>query len=144
MTRRQCKFCGCTERGAGAIAAVKLPFCPDEPALARDYSILPPGTIVPPGVETFMVPCSWFSMRCARIRRARRRPMSKRASNGMDFSNRPHEQTRSNHATSKGRVGVIHRTEIIELDEAALRLERKKSTAVPIAHKCRVFSSSAR
>lgn len=61
MSRGQCKFCGCNERRSCAIAAVKFPFAPDEPALARDYYILAPGVaVVPPDAETFMVPCSWL------------------------------------------------------------------------------------
>jgi hypothetical protein len=37
---------------------MQLFFAPDEPALARDYYILPLGTRVPLDAGTFMVPCS--------------------------------------------------------------------------------------
>lgn len=88
--------------------------------------ILPPGTIVPPEVETFVVPCSWLLDDVCSNPAGAEKAYAQVRSGGMNFSKRPREQTRSNHATSKGRVGVIHRTEIIELDEAALRLEREE------------------
>lgn len=52
MSRRECKFCHCTERRACRLVAVMLP--------GVDPYILPPGiALVPPGADAQIVPCEW-------------------------------------------------------------------------------------